>query len=124
MYLCPRSPGAAIDLEHFVKLENYELPLHSCKTTVFNLRNISEEQYTNCCQNLIVYRDLSSIDICNPQSDMENATTKVTRTDSGTIENRTLNVYNNLVEHHVWYELNTFVKGFKDVLVKGKSIWE
>lgn len=116
MYLCPRSPDHTIDLEHFVKLEDYELPLHSCKTTVFNLRNVSEQEHTNCCQDLIVYKDLSNFDIT--QSNIGNTTTKVTKPETGTTEN-----YDNL-ENRVWYEMNTFVKGFKDVLVKGKSIWE
>lgn len=124
MYLCPRSPVAAIDLEHFIRLENYELPLQSCKTTVFNLRNDSEQQHTNCCQDLIVYRDKSNLDFCDLETDMGNATTKVTKTNTAAIENYTLNIYDILLEHRVWYEMNTFVKGFKDVPVKGKSIWE
>lgn len=70
---------------------------------------------------MIVYRDQNNLDICDLQSDMGNAKTKVTKTDTETTENCAL--YDNQ-EHRVWYEMNTFVKGFKDVLVKGKSIWE
>lgn len=105
--------------EMFQLLEDFRLP-RSCKTVILNLKNNSDSIKTNCYENLVVYDDLHLL------ADYENLTVTDDKVvaidvDEKTVDERDVDL--NDINEAVWYNSGIFVRGFKDVLVKGKSIW-
>lgn len=103
--------------EYFQQHDSFKLP-STCRTTVLNVENHSDEMALKCCQNLVVY------------DDMEESTNSA----DFTIEKTEDSNYGEISKNgHVtqvassndlkFYECNIVVKGFKNQLVKGKSIW-
>lgn len=114
VFLSPRDRRHRCDIEYFSEHNEYALPIRNCRTAIFNL--VNETQITpnssNCCQDMIVFKDLGNLHI----SDDDTKATALKTDDS--IDGWHAD------GDRVWYELDTFVKGFKDVMVKGKTIWE
>ncbi|KAG4067272.1 hypothetical protein HA402_000263 [Bradysia odoriphaga] len=101
--------------DSFQLTEDFRLP-RSCKTVILNLQNTSNSIKANCCEHLVVYDDLltdyGNLSVTDEklvpgEDDDENE-----MNDDSTGKGATS-----------WYNSTVFVRGFKDVLVKGKSIW-
>lgn len=91
----------------------------SCRTTQINIQNDSANIASNCCQSLNIFND-SDVPNCVP---VKNGT-------SDEIDDSNSNGLKNGIDredpsstHDSFYECNIVVKGFKDQLIKGKSIW-
>lgn len=100
--------------------EDFRLP-RSCKTVVLNLQNISDSIQTNCCDHLVVYDDS---DLLADYDNLKVTDDKLASTEADedkTVDGR--NVQSIDINESDWYNSTVFVRGFKDVLVKGKSIW-
>lgn len=108
-------PTASDDL--FQLNEDFRLP-RSCKTVILNLQNISDSIKTNCCEHLVVYDDLladyDNLKVTDDKTVSQEADEEIVNERSKDLTD---------INEAVWYNLTTFVRGFKDVLVKGKSIW-
>lgn len=94
--------------------EGFRLP-RSCKTVFLNLMNTAAPTRKNCCQELIVYEDMVA--------DYSNLNVGDMMEDDKIINDTNTNGDLINIDDAVWYESTVFVRGFKDVLVKGKSIW-
>lgn len=93
--------------EHFEWRDRFELPAN-CRITVLNIENTNQSTDENCCKNLNVFNDALEIG--------ERILTEVNAAPPTAIENEmhTINGF---------YECKISIKGFKDQLIKGKSIW-
>lgn len=112
-----KPPPVSDDL--FQLNEDFRLP-RSCKTVVLNLQNISDSIKTNCCDHLVVYDDtdlLADYDNLKVTDDELAPADKINAADVRSEH------YSRDVNESVWYNSTVFVRGFKDVLVRGKSIW-
>lgn len=92
--------------EHFEWHENFELP-GQCRITVLNIENAHQMTDDNCCKNLNVFGD----DKCD---------------DAKLLNDKTWTGEVNMVNEtnkNGFYECKISIKGFKDQLIKGKSIW-
>lgn len=101
--------------DSFQLIEDFRLP-RSCKTVVLHLKNVSDDATrTNCCENLVVYDDLltdyENLKVTDDKFESLSANDVDETTDSSDINSTN------------WYNSTVFVRGFKDVMVKGKSIW-
>lgn len=97
--------------EHFDCKDSFYLP-GNCRSVILNLVNATDtstETKENCCNELVVFSEFDNIAI----------TTRRDVVDGNRSDERTLELCNK----DVWYESSIFLKGYKDVLVKGKSIW-
>lgn len=79
----------------------------TCRTTVLNIENPMENMSLNCCKNLNVYNDM----LPNAEKSEED----ITKAHTGMSE-MTANLSS-------YFICKVCVKGFKDQLVKGTSIW-
>lgn len=94
--------------DHFHYKESFYLP-DNCKKVILNLINTKENfgNNANCCNDLVVFNEFDGIKISNvlsPNNLEKNSDKKITNEDR-------------------WYESNFFIRGYKDVLIKGKNIW-
>lgn len=105
VFLKPKCADTLLSDAKFIRRDLSTLPLSSCRTTVFNIINPTENLAINCCKDLKVYSDA-------PQADSIEPITHKSIDADRTHENAT-----------TFYECNVSVKGFKDQLIKGKSIW-
>lgn len=110
--LNPKVKSPALD-DLFQLNEDFRLP-RSCKTVILNLKNISDSIKTNCCEHLVVYDDLLA--------DYDNLTVTDGNIPAMELDEKVVNDLAD-INDAVWYDSTVFVRGFKDVLVKGKSIW-
>ncbi len=97
--------------------EDFRLP-RSCKTVILNLQNTAASIKTNCCEHLVVYDDLLA--------DYDNLKVTDDKIDLVEVDDEKATERNNDlsgINAVAWYNSTVFVRGFKDVLVKGKSIW-
>lgn len=93
--------------EHFEWRDRFELPAN-CRITVLNIENENRTTDENCCKNLNVFNDATEIG----EKISNNVNVKhSTMTDN---EMHSINGF---------YECKISIKGFKDQLIKGKSIW-
>lgn len=116
--------------EQFERHDRFKLPT-MCRTTVLNIQNDSNAVTTNCCQDLSIFHgDFNPLDysagdatkkterICDQTSSLiVNAPTKHVATNSESLSKTDSRLESN------FYECKISVKGFKDQLIKGKSIW-
>lgn len=115
--LNPKVKPAKTD-DSFQLTEDFRLP-RSCKTVILNLQNKSHSIKSNCCEHLIVYDDLQAdYDKLTVTDDELEAETEAT---DDKVNEMTEDF--NEISATDWYNSTIFVRGFKDVLVKGKSIW-
>lgn len=114
--LNPKVKSSVSD-DSFQLIEDFQLP-RSCKTVILNLNNNSDAIKTNCCEHLVVYDDLLV--------DYDNLTVTDEKILSMEGDNKNIdemNAESDDSNEAVWYNSTIFMRGFKDVLVKGKSIW-
>lgn len=94
--------------EQFKSHSNLRLPA-SCRITHINIQNDFNVIDLNCCQNLNIFNDI------------------YTSNDNNAIENlkkpKTDKIEDFSSDCNSFYECKIVVKGFKDQLVKGQSIW-
>lgn len=89
---------------------NHELH-PDCQLTTFRLMNTATASTTtNCCRDLIVFRDMVDLTV-------DEATLSGEQTAAVVTENMILE------ENRMWLEYETSVRGFKDKLINGRSIW-
>ncbi|KAJ6632728.1 hypothetical protein Bhyg_17218 [Pseudolycoriella hygida] len=98
--------------DRFQLYEDFRLP-RSCKTVVLNLRNTSPPTKMNCCEHLVVYDDLLNDSLNVVDKQMASMEINCDKSDDVTDD----------ITGMGWHGSTVFVRGFKDVLVKGKSIW-
>lgn len=116
--LKPQCDDAILE-ENFVRHESFQLPMSNCRTTVFNLINLNKTDL-NCCRDLTIFRDLSNLQISTDELvSMDSSARKEN------IENGCENIVSDAEDcaYDIWYESEVFINGFKEILVKGKSIW-
>lgn len=117
--LSPRRSSDHCDDTVFQRHDDYQLH-PDCRTTIFRLRNINRggdhhlEELTNCCRDLVVFKDLASLRLDT-----------ATPTDSTALH---CPPAGDIIEplhlsSSVWFESDVFVAGYKDAPVKGKTIW-
>lgn len=97
--------------EYFEWRDRFELPA-SCRITVLNIETTNQPTDDNCCQNLNVFSD-EKIGSDIP-SEGEMTDSKVEPSMGNENEMHTINGF---------YECKVSIKGFKDQLIRGKSIW-
>lgn len=94
--------------DQFKSHSGLKLPA-SCRITHINIQNDFNTIDLNCCQNLNIFND---INMSNAVANM-----KKSKTESKINNAECSSDCNN------FYECKIIVKGFKDQLVKGQSIW-
>lgn len=137
-------------IEQYKRHDNFKLPL-SCRTTVLNIENNCNSLSANCCGNLDVFSDSKQLNIDampSKEGSMEegdNDDQSKTDNDDSAMkkevpkeEKSVMSTYVNRIEYKStigdntnnennsitsFYECKVSVKGFKDQLIKGKSIW-
>lgn len=97
--------------EQFKSHNSLKLPA-SCRITHINIQNDFNIINLNCCQNLNIFNDISTLN----DSTAENIKKSKTESKINTEKDCTSDCNN-------FYECKIIVKGFKDQLVKGQSIW-
>lgn len=98
----PNDGALEID-EHFEWRDRFELPAN-CRITVLNIENVNRTTDDNCCKNLNVFNDATGIG-----EKISNESPLVLDGEMHSITG--------------FYECKVSIKGFKDQLIKGKSIW-
>lgn len=99
--------------EHLEWRDQFELPAN-CRITVFNIVNNNRtNDNNNCCKNLNVFND--------GENNGEKCGTRNSLNDVS-VEQSTIN-RNEIPSMHGFYECKISIKGFKDQIIKGKSIW-
>lgn len=87
---------------------NFFIP-NKCRKFILNIQNKTDDMGVaitpDCCRYMNVYNGLNNLNIVVPK-------------ESSNTDERNAN------EKYAWFESKIVVKGFKDVLVRGKSIWE
>lgn len=97
--------------DQFKSHNGFKLPA-SCRTTHINIQNDFNIMNLNCCQNLNIFQD-----------------TNITFNDSAIANLQKLKTESEIASEKGpsdcdgFYECKIVVKGFKDQLVKGQSIW-
>lgn len=114
--LNPKVKPAKTD-DSFQLTEDFRLP-RSCKTVILNLTNISNSIKSNCCEHLIVYDDLLT-----DYDNLKVTDDKLVPAEAADDNANDVNNDSSDMSGRDWYNSTIFVRGFKDVLVKGKSIW-
>lgn len=120
MYVVLKSKHNITD-DCFHRYDGFRLP-SMCRTTLLNVENHLDEMSLKCCQNLVIFDDTE---------ELENTTDSTTKTIAESInaETENFNRTNSDAEKSTtsndlkFYECNIIVKGFKNQLVKGQSIW-
>lgn len=90
--------------EHFQQHDTFKLP-SMCRVTMLNIVNDSDDNHHNCCQNLLVYDDVEETTLTIGEK---------SKTATNSIESELSSKF---------YECDVLIKGFKNMLVKGQSIW-
>lgn len=114
--LKPKNGISSIGNE-FVGHSNFKFPT-SCRTTHINIGNEPMDMPSNCCRGLNIFSDNESSSYAPIASG--------TSGKMGNCNNRELKNgigKENLSSIPRFYECNIVVKGFKDQLIKGQSIW-
>lgn len=106
--LIHKRDDSSSNVNDLFRKSNFFIP-NKCRKFILNIQNktddMSDETTPDCCRYMNVYNELNNLNIVVPK--------ELSDTDE-----RKAN------EKYAWFESNIVVKGFKDVLVKGKSIWE
>lgn len=101
------STGTTDNVLEFFQAKDYDGVTIKCKTIILNiLPEFNSEIDLNCCKDISIFQDMTNLNL-NKREDAENE--KNQKSDKN-------------VETS-WFESKVTVKGFKDVLVKGKRIW-
>lgn len=103
--------------DSFQRLDYLRLP-NLCRITKFDIQNNSNELNSNCCKDLFIFTDTCtdtnvSIEVPNEVTNAVNSNDKSTKN----------NDFFNINDNEFLYECKISVKGFRDQLNNGKSIW-
>lgn len=90
--------------DQFKNHTGFKLPA-SCRITSINIQNDFNIMDVNCCQNLHIFNDSA-----------------IAKMEKSKTESR-INIEKCSFDCNSFYECKIVVKGFKDQLVKGQSIW-
>lgn len=113
LFLKPKHPpfDGVFDIgEHFEWRDRFELPAN-CRITVLNIENMNRTTDDNCCKNLNIFNDASEI------------AEKIPNGKPSTGESVALVPENEMHSINGFYECKISIKGFKDQLIRGRSIW-
>lgn len=108
--LKPKIGGKRMGDQFIDRHGNLKLPA-SCRITHINIQNDLDTINLNCCQNLNIFNDMSTP---NHATNLKKSKTE-TKIDSEDCPCPS--------DCASFYECKIVVKGFKDQLVKGQSIW-
>lgn len=102
-----QSTGTTTNNEiEFFQEKYYDGVALKCKTVTLNIQTeLNSEIDLNCCRDILIFQDMTNLNI-NRDEDAVNE--KNQKTEETIIS---------------WFESKVIVKGFKDVLIKGKRIW-
>lgn len=109
LYVKPKENDKIISANEnqFELCEDFRLP-SACRTTLINIAKENENFHEKCCQNLSIFDEFGQ----NEKSAMQTNSPKM-QNEKETAEANNGN----------FYECKVPIKGFKDQLIKGKSIW-
>lgn len=85
----------------------------TCKTTNINIINNFDIRNLNS-QDILIFNDISNEECGDVH---ENADPTIAH------EEHKIQLCEDNAAEEIWYESNVFIKGFKDILVNGKNIW-
>lgn len=97
--------------DQFKSHDNLKLPA-SCRITHINIQNDLHVIDLNCCRNLNIFNDINT-----PNGKTIENIKKSTKTETK------INLKDCPSDCNNFYECKIIVKGFKDQLIKGQSIW-
>lgn len=106
--LLKKKPSGTIDNDlEFFQAKDYDGVTIKCKTVILNiLPEFNSETDLNCCKDISIFQDMTNLNL----NQREVAANEENQKTDKNIETS-------------WFESKVIVKGFKDVLVKGKRIW-
>lgn len=110
--------------EYFRQHDTIRLP-SACRTTMMNIENDSDESQLNCCQHLMVYDDMAELlkgKLCVSLDENDSTNSQIQQY-SDKLHDRSTNDTDTNETCSKYYECSIIVKGFKNQLVKGQSIW-
>ncbi|XP_055627859.1 uncharacterized protein LOC129769537 [Toxorhynchites rutilus septentrionalis] len=90
-------------------IENYQLPIN-CHKYEINVSQRDSNTHLHCCKEMDVFDDLVQALQLN-----QNDTPAVNLNGNGDLTNST---------EFVWYQIGDPLKGYKEVLIRGKSMWD
>lgn len=98
-----KSTGTTDDLEFF-QAKDYDGVTIKCKTVILNiLPEFNSEIDLNCCKDISIFQDMTNLNLKEREDPVKDQSPEE--------------------DEISWFESKVIVKGFKDVLVKGKRIW-
>lgn len=118
VFLKPRN-GSDYDFGDQFQQHNILKLSTSCRTTLLNIQNDSEKVNMNCCRQLNIFNDTEVLIEAKTNDLFVDYASEKARNGSiqSAKEEKLCNVNSSL------YECTIVVKGFKDQMIKGKSIW-
>lgn len=118
VFLMPKD-GSDFKLSgQFQQRNNLKLPT-LCRTTLLNINNNTHETELNCCRNLTIFNDFEAPPPAAEFVDMQRNDEITQQENSSTSDNGEKSAKT----CDCFYECNIVLKGYKDQLIKGKSIW-
>lgn len=110
---------------NFQRLDYFQLPT-LCRITKLNIQNDSNNLNVNCCRDLSIFNDATSNghkingttfnrNECNGTEHKNHFNDNGTSSDS--------NTFNKIDTNEFLYECKISIKGFRDQLINGKTIW-
>lgn len=107
--------------EHFKSHTGLKLPA-SCRITHINIQNDFKIMDLNCCRNLNIFNDVNKSNGTNSK-DIRNSDKIECDEERESKTEPESNVVRCPSDCNNFYECKIIVKGFKDQLIKGQSIW-
>lgn len=104
--------------DQFVGHSHFKFPT-SCRTTHINIQNDPMNMTLNCCRSLNIFSDNES----SSHAPIVISDTSGKLEDCNNCELKNGICKENLSSIPIFHECNIVVKGFKDQLIKGQSIW-
>lgn len=115
--------------DQFHRHECFKLPT-MCRITMLNIENDSDTMTTNCCRNLSIFDDfqlLNSSDAIETNSTemTDNNQTETTCDKNDSMPAKCSDLKNIIKTDAIsdFFECKVTIKGFRDQLIKGQSIW-
>lgn len=103
MFVLLKKSTGTIDNDFF-QAKDYKGVSIKCKTIILNiLPEFNSEIDLNCCKDISIFQDMTNLNLNKREDEKNQKSDKNVETS--------------------WFESKVTVKGFKDVLVKGKRIW-
>lgn len=106
-------------MEDFQCLDYLRLPTQ-CRVTRLDIRNNSNGSKSNCCHNISIFNE--SISVANTTVNHINESTEMKPNENGSIQTNESN-FSIMEKGELLYACKISVKGFRDQLNNGTSIW-